>query len=102
MILLSLVSGKKHGYAIQKYMEAESEGRLSLSTSTLYTALGRLLDQGLIERVPSDEEGPEKGRPGLPRKAYILTDEGRNAIRAETQRLTRLMFIAHSEQPAQD
>lgn len=43
-ILLSLAPGQKHGYAIMKDVEALSDGRLSLSTGTLYGALKRLLD----------------------------------------------------------
>jgi len=68
-ILLSLAPEKRHGYAILKDVEALSNGNVSLSTSTLYGALGRLLDQGLIERVPNDEEENtqgvclERGRP---------------------------------------
>lgn len=61
-----------------------SRERVKLSTSTLYTAVGRLLDQDLIERF-SDDEGD--ARPGLPRKSYALTDFGRRVIEAETKRL---------------
>jgi DNA-binding PadR family transcriptional regulator len=50
-ILLSLSSGKKHGYLIMKEVERLSGGRTSRSTGTLYGVLGRLLDQGWIERV---------------------------------------------------
>jgi PadR family transcriptional regulator PadR len=66
--LLSLSGGRKHGYAILKDVNELSGGTATLSTSTLYSALGRLLDQELIARVdlpPEAETGP-----GLPRKAY--------------------------------
>lgn len=88
-ILLSLSAGRKHGYAILKDVSALSDATLELSTSTLYGALGRLQDQGLIERV---ENGPgtEVG-PGLPRKAYQLTDLGRRMLEAEMTRLRRLV-----------
>jgi DNA-binding PadR family transcriptional regulator len=92
-ILLSLAPGGKHGYAILKDVEALSDGKFSLSTSTLYGALGRLLDQGLIERVPNDEE--ENTGPGLPRKAYILSEIGRRVLEAETDRLQSLVAVAH-------
>lgn len=88
-ILLSLSAGRKHGYAILKDVSALSHASLELSTSTLYGALGRLQDQGLIERV---ENGPEQGvGPGLPRKAYQLTDLGRRMLEAEMARLRRLV-----------
>jgi DNA-binding PadR family transcriptional regulator len=82
-ILLSLAPGMKHGYAIMKDVRALSKERVNLSTSTLYTAVGRLLDQDLIERI-SDESN---GGPGLPRKSYALTDLGRRVLEAETVRL---------------
>ena len=83
-ILLSLVPGRKHGYAILKDVKNLSGERVNLSTSTLYTAVGRLLDQDLIERLDNDEEDPT---PGLPRKSYALTELGRRVFEAEMMRL---------------
>jgi DNA-binding PadR family transcriptional regulator len=83
-ILLSLAPGKKHGYAIMKDVKELSGGRVNLSTSTLYTAIGRLLDQDLIERLDDDDDDPA---PGLPRKSYALTDLGRRVLEAEHVRL---------------
>jgi DNA-binding PadR family transcriptional regulator len=82
-ILLSLVSSEKHGYAILKEVEALSEGSLQLSTGTLYEALSRLLEQGLIERIDA-QGGPG---PGKPRKTYRLTGTGRQVIEAEAARI---------------
>ncbi len=76
-----------------KDVEELSGGKIRLSTGTLYSALGRLLDQGLIQRVPNDEG--ENTRPGLPRKAYILTENGRRVLVAETTRLQSLVAAAH-------
>jgi DNA-binding PadR family transcriptional regulator len=50
----------------------------------LYTAIGRLLDQELIERLSDDDEDVS---PGLPRKSYALTDLGRRVLEAEAVRL---------------
>lgn len=83
-ILLSLAPGKKHGYAIMKDVKDLSNERVNLSTSTLYTAVGRLLDQELIERLSDDDQD---AGPGLPRKSYILTDLGRRVLEAESVRL---------------
>ena len=83
-ILLSLAPGKKHGYAILKDVKELSKERVNLSTSTLYTAVGRLLDQDLIERLDDGEDDPS---PGLPRKSYALTGLGRRVLEAETVRL---------------
>jgi len=91
-ILLSLASGKKHGYAIMKDAKALSSGKVSLSTSTLYSALSRLLDQGLIERISDDTEN--SAGPGLPRKAYVLSGIGRRVLGAETNRMQALVAAA--------
>jgi DNA-binding PadR family transcriptional regulator len=92
-VLLSLAPGRKHGYAIRQDVEAMSEGRITLSTSTLYSTLGRLLDRRLIERV-ADDPGRRPG-PGLPRKAYVLSDLGRRVLQAEMDRLEDLVSTAH-------
>lgn len=87
-ILLSLASGPKHGYAVLKNSEVLSEGRVNLSVSTLYTSLARLQEQGLIEQVDGPNDEPT---PGLPRKVYQLSDQGKAALEAEAWRLHRLL-----------
>ena len=87
-ILLSLASSAKHGYAI---VESMSKGRIVMSTSTLYTALKRLLEDDWIKRSGEDPEPDESGRP---RKTYVLTDLGRRILNAETIRLQSLVTTA--------
>lgn len=87
-ILLSLAPGMKHGYAIKKDVISLSKERVILSTSTLYTAVGRLLDQELIERLSADDQD---AGPGLPRKFYILTELGRRVLEAESIRLQEMV-----------
>jgi DNA-binding PadR family transcriptional regulator len=89
-ILLALVPGPQHGYAIMKETAGLSDGRVRLSTSTLYGAIKRLLDQSWIERAPI-ASGVENGRE---RKAYQLTDIGRRILNAETVRLQSLVTVA--------
>jgi DNA-binding PadR family transcriptional regulator len=91
-ILLSLSSERKHGYAILKDISTLSGSTLQLSTSTLYGALGRMQDQGLIVRI--ENEPDEAGGPGLPRKAYELTRLGRRLLEAELVRLRRQVQAA--------
>jgi DNA-binding PadR family transcriptional regulator len=86
-ILLSLANGEKHGYAILKDVESQSSGRIVLSNGTLYEALTRLLDQGLIERLSVDEP-PESDRP---RKAYRLSGNGQGVLRAEIERMEGML-----------
>ncbi len=90
-ILLSLAPGSKHGYAIMKEVSALSEGRVTLSTGTLYGALKRLLEQGWIRRV--DEAGVKDA--GRVRKNYSLTHLGQQILKAEIERLERLVRSAH-------
>ncbi len=92
-ILLSLLPGEKHGYAILKEVEQISQKRVQLSTGTLYEALARLLEQELIER---SEDGAAPG-PGRPRKLYRLTRLGRRVITAEAERLAQLSDAAHRQ-----
>jgi len=89
-IILSLAPGPKHGYAILKKVEALSDGRLVLSTGTLYGALKRMLDSGWIERAPD----PEPDDTDRERKAYRLTKLGRRILEAEKARLRRLLGLA--------
>ena len=90
-ILLVLAPGPQHGYAIMKETAVLSNGRVQLSTSTLYGAIKRLLDQGWIERA-SAGRGVENGRE---RKAYRLTELGRRILNAETARLQSLVAAVH-------
>jgi len=75
-ILLSLLPGPKHGYAIMKDVDALSYARINLSTGTLYGALKRLLRAGWEQRV--EDEQDDSGRE---RKAYSLTQLGRASCR---------------------
>jgi DNA-binding PadR family transcriptional regulator len=90
LILLSLAPGPKHGYAILKDVETLSHGRVVLSTGTLYGALKRLLDQVWIRRV----QEPSEKLPDRNRKAYALTQTGRRVLKAEVERLQRLVASA--------
>jgi PadR family transcriptional regulator PadR len=83
LILASLAGGKKHGYALIKEADELSEGRVRLKVGTLYAALDRLEQQGLIA-VAGDEVVD-----GRLRRYYSLADAGRSALEAEVTRLER-------------
>lgn len=89
-IMLILAKAPRHGYAIMKEASQLSQGRVELSTGTLYGALKRLLDQGWIRRA----EDPERDATGRVRKAYSLTPLGRQILEAEVQRLNSLTRAA--------
>src|SRR5512133_854826 len=89
-ILLSLQSEPKHGYAIVKDVQELSKGQVTLSVSTLYTTLKRLLADGWIRLLDEVSQGP-----GKPRKIYEITRKGGNVLAAEIQRLDMLVTAAH-------
>jgi len=68
-----------------------SDGRVTLSTSTLYTALKRLLEQGWIRQ----EDDPASDENGRVRRVYRLTGLGRQILEAEVERLDHLVVTAH-------
>ncbi len=94
-ILLSISTEKKHGYAILQDVEVLSKGNIQLSNGTLYGALVRLQDQGLIEHVASD--GAQTS--GKPRKAYQITRTGLIVLQTEIARLDALVQIARQRLP---
>ncbi len=89
-IVLSLTKEPKHGYAIMKEVQVLSEGRVLLSTGTLYGAIKRLLNQGWIRRVNESGAAPSNRE----RKEYALTDLGRRILKAEVERLNSLVTTA--------
>ena len=87
LILLSLAERPRHGYAILQDTQEMSQGRVRLSTGTLYGALSRLLDDGWIERY--EDEDQSRGK-----QSYRLTATGRRNLQAEVGRLKQLTRIA--------
>jgi DNA-binding PadR family transcriptional regulator len=87
LILMSLAAEPRHGYSILKDVERMSDGRVMLSTGTLYGALRRLLEEKWIERY--DEDETPRGR-----QAYRLTAHGRRSLQLEVERMKHLTRLA--------
>jgi DNA-binding PadR family transcriptional regulator len=81
LILAALAAQPRHGYGIVQAVAALSAGEVTLRPGTLYGALDRLSDQGLIEL---DHEEAVEGRL---RRYYRLTADGGAALAAEIERL---------------
>jgi len=103
-ILLALSKGRKHGYAILKDVEALSEGRLLLSTGTLYGALARLMKQGVIRKSSKnsrEDRSGSKSRSGSAgvrvRKYYELTQLGCRVLDVEINRMGTILAAAGRE-----
>jgi len=74
-ILRALADGEeRHGYAILEAVEEHTNGKVILAPGTLYRAIGRLLDDGLI--VQTDRR-PDPAREDARRRYYRITPRGR-------------------------
>lgn len=74
LLLLSiLANGPAHGYAIIESLRTKSKGTFDLPEGTVYPALHRLEDQGLLKSTWSEESGRRK-------RIYQLTPKGQQAL----------------------
>jgi DNA-binding PadR family transcriptional regulator len=89
-ILFALADGASHGYAIIKEIEELTDGEMSPHTGSMYLALHRLLEDGLIT------ESSVKGEDAR-RRYYKLSDAGREAARFEARRLAQLVKVASAK-----
>ena len=88
-VLLSLAGGERHGYGILQ--DARERGEAAPDIGTLYRALARMADQGLIEAAdsrPAPDAGEER------RNYYRITNAGLRVARAEAHRLEMLTRAA--------
>lgn len=90
-ILLSLAGRELHGYAIIADIDARTGGEMVLTASTLYAALKRLLDSGLVEELAERPDADDARR-----RYYRLTEAGRLAGKAEARRLDTLATHARA------
>ena len=85
LLLAVLQGGPAHGYAIIASLRQRSAGTFDLPEGTIYPALHRLEDAGLLASAWSDE-------PGRRKRVYSLTLTGRQALtnrQAEWRRFAR-------------
>ncbi len=89
-VLLALADGPAHGWAIVKRIRELTERTTNPSSGSLYLAMVRLEDEGLIAgaAAPAGEDGR--------RRYYKLTAAGRRAAREESHRLARLVSRARA------
>lgn len=84
-ILLCLAKGANHGYGIMQMTERLSGGEVLIGSGTMYGATGNMMKKGWIREIMSNEAGTER------RRLYQLTDSGREVLRAEVERLRRML-----------
>ena len=81
--LAALIDGPLHGYGIVKRAKELSDGRVRLSTGTLYALLDRAVSEGLVAVGEPYMSG------GRQRRDYSLTVDGRQALDEESDLLAR-------------
>ena len=79
-ILLALLH-PGHGYGMMQRIRELSGGRLVMGPGTLYGALSRMSREGLIVLTGEADR----------RKTYAITDQGRQVLRREYERLRRMV-----------
>lgn len=91
-VLLALPDGEwLHGYAIMQAVSEMTQGREGILPGTLYAALARMVEDGLVE----GREAPQDDHSGGPvRRYYRRTSFGRAVARAESERLRALLDVA--------
>lgn len=89
-VLAALCGGDLHGYAIAREVEELSGGEVKLSAGTLYGAVSRLCEQGLIEQTREESVG------GRRRRYYRLTPLGAEELSREGARLRTTARVLNS------
>jgi len=90
-ILLALCDGDLHGYGIMQEVAEHTDGHIRLGPGTLYGAIKRLLGSGLINEV---DERPDPELDDERRRYYRLTDYGRQVLKAEVRRISKMVSVA--------
>src|SRR3954469_18690108 len=92
-VLLVLLHGERHGYAIMREAAERSEGRVELQAGALYRLLRRMLDDGLVvesQRRPAADADDER------RRYYRVSPLGKRVIAADVDRMASLVEAARA------
>ena len=92
-MLLELMEGERHGYALKRGIMNRTQGKLNLGSGALYGSINRMLEEGLIEE---SDERPDPHLDDERRRYYGITALGRRVIQAEAVRLRDLVRLAES------
>jgi PadR family transcriptional regulator, regulatory protein PadR len=89
LLLSALAAGPAHGYEIITTLRARSDGTFDLPEGTVYPALHRLEDAGLLASSWSDVARRK-------RRVYALTTKGATALAAEQTEWKRFAHGVHA------
>jgi DNA-binding PadR family transcriptional regulator len=93
-VLVALADGEKHGYGVIKEVARRTNGKVRLRAGTLYTALRRFVDDGLIQE---SAVRPDPSLDDERRRYYRLTDRGRAVALAEARRMADTLAQARAK-----
>jgi DNA-binding PadR family transcriptional regulator len=97
-LLLALVDGDRHGYALMRDVEELTGGVVRMGPGTLYRSLQRMRVDGFVEELAADAAEDEMAdRRAERRRVYRLTAAGRQALEDEARRLARLVDAAQDK-----
>ena len=86
-LVLALLAGEMHGYALMRRVQELSDGAVKMGPGTLYGTLNRLVDDGLIVETTDSVTRSERER----RRYYELTASGRTVALEELDRMKTLV-----------
>jgi DNA-binding PadR family transcriptional regulator len=92
-VLLVLLHGERHGYAIMREAADRSAGAVELQAGALYRLLRRMLEDGLVvesQRRPAADADDER------RRYYRVTSLGKRVIAADAERMASLAAAARA------
>jgi DNA-binding PadR family transcriptional regulator len=92
-VLLALADENRHGLGIAQQVESATSGAVRLGPGTLYGAVKRLIDLGLIDDT---DEAPER-EPDPRRRYYQITPLGRRALELETAQWAHVLKVARAK-----
>jgi DNA-binding PadR family transcriptional regulator len=93
-LVLALLEGEQHGYALMRRVAELSDGAWQMGPGTLYGTLNKLVADGLIEETRVDRDESER------RRYYTLTGTGREVATTELARLRSLVRRVGRNLPA--
>ncbi len=93
-VLLVLLEGDAHGYAIMQRARERSVHRGQIQPGGLYRVLKRMLDDSLIQEIEIEPDAVAAGSRDERRRTYRVTDFGREVATAEARRMDALVAAA--------
>lgn len=83
LVLKTLSHGPRHGYAIARWIENETDEAILVEEGSLYPALYRMEKKGLLKSSWGLSELDRRA------KFYALTDRGRDTLESSTEEWLR-------------